>query len=217
MPDRRFRRADLAIPADELAPRLLGCSLVRTFADGTVLRGVIVEVEAYLGPADQASHARDGRRSPRNESMYARPGTAYVYFTYGMHHCMNIVCAEEGLPHAVLIRALAPADGIDRMRALRTGDKPRKRPLADRDLCSGPGKLCQAMAIDRSLDRADLLNSTKLALLPPHPGDAPGRSARTPRIGLGECGAWAERRLRWVVADSAYVSTRQGLPRAEKR
>ena len=107
----RIPRSFLAVDPEKLARRLLGQRLVRTLGDGTRLAGIIVETEAYLGVRDRAAHSFGGRRTPRNESMFARPGTAYVYFTYGMHHCVNVVCGRRDEPVAVLIRALEPVEG----------------------------------------------------------------------------------------------------------
>ena len=183
--------------AEHVAPALLGCVLQRTLADGTILEGVISETEAYVGPEDLASHAAGGRRTDRNESMWARPGTSYVYFTYGMHHCFNVSCLQQDHPAAVLIRAVIPTVGIDRMRALRS-IKPRKHPLKDRDLANGPGKLCQALDIDLGLNGVDLTKSTQLTI----------RSGRkipfasfeqTPRVGIPSAGEWTHKPLRWVM------------------
>ena len=102
-----------------LARKLLGCVLVRQLESGERLAGMIVEPEAYLGIIDRASHTFGSRRTPRNESMWSKAGTAYVYFTYGMHHCMNIAAGRKGDPVAVLIRALEPIPGLATMRRLR--------------------------------------------------------------------------------------------------
>jgi DNA-3-methyladenine glycosylase len=172
--------------------------LVRRLDDGTRLLGVIVEVEAYIGPKDRASHAYAGRRTARNEAMYAKPGTAYVYFTYGMHYCMNVVCATEGVPEAVLIRALEPdPESLAAMRRNRGVDP-------ERLLCSGPGRLCQALRIDRGLDGVDLCASDELWL---ESVKSPARVVvRSPRIGISSAGAWARRLLRWSDAESPHVS-----------
>jgi DNA-3-methyladenine glycosylase len=137
-----YRRSTLTV-----ARELLGQRLVRV-VDGQRLSGLIVEVEAYIGEDDAACHAACGR-TPRNEAMYGSPGHAYVYFIYGMHHCLNVVTEETGFPAAVLIRALEPLEGLDIMRRYRSG-----RP--DRELTNGPAKLCQALAIDRGFNRVDL-------------------------------------------------------------
>lgn len=190
---------DYALPAAALAPRLIGCRLVRVLSDGDTVSGVIVEAEAYVGVRDRCSHAFSGRRTPRNESMYARPGTAYVYFTYGMHFCFNVVCAAEGDPQAVLIRALAPDAGLPRMRSHR-GPAARR----DVDLCSGPGKLTQALAIDRELDGLDLTADPRLWIEPRQ--GRPPRLLTSARIGVGDASPWCRRKLRWFSAEHPHVS-----------
>ncbi|MCB9845457.1 MAG: DNA-3-methyladenine glycosylase [Phycisphaeraceae bacterium] len=201
----RLSRRFFATDSPSLARRLLGCRLVRVLEDGTRLAGMIVETEAYLGLEDRAAHSFGGRRTPRNESMYARAGTAYVYFTYGMHHCVNVVCGRIDEPVAVLIRALQPTEGVERMFAHRRGAK------RETDLCSGPGKLCQALAIDRSQDGQDLLAGGRLAV------EASGRKPidpsciiNTPRIGIGSAGEWVDAPLRWAIAGNAHVSRGAG-------
>jgi len=194
----RLDRPFFALGAATLARRLLGCVLVRT-GGGRRRAGVIVESEAYLGVRDRASHAFGGRRTPRNESMYARPGTLYVYFTYGMHFCCNVVCAAEGDPQAVLVRALAPLDGVDAMRRARGGRD-------GVDLCSGPARLCQALGIDRALDGEDLTRSDRVHLEPPPPGFLPGPVGRSARIGVGSAHEWATRPLRWFLRTNPHVS-----------
>ncbi len=212
---RRWKRPDFTIDAETLASRLLGRLLVRVLDDGTLLAGRIVETEAYCGTIDAASHAYRGRRTPRNEVMYARPGTAYVYFTYGMHYCMNIVCGEVDVPLAVLIRAVEPIAGIEAMRRLRA-IRPGKSQQAmarqpDRALCSGPARLCQAFSIGRAQNGLDLVNGRTLFVAEPHARSMltpirPRDIARTPRIGIDYAGAWVAKPLRFVVANSEYLS-----------
>jgi DNA-3-methyladenine glycosylase len=137
-----FKRKSLLV-----AREILGKRLVRIL-DGERLSGTIVEVEAYIGQDDQASHARPGRTA-RNASMFGPPGHAYVYLIYGIHHCLNIVTEREGYPAALLIRALEPQEGLETMRERRGG-------RSDLPLTSGPARLCQALAVDRKLDGADL-------------------------------------------------------------
>lgn len=200
----------LAFDADPVttARRLLGQRLVRV-VDGARLAGEIVEVEAYLGPRDRASHTFGGRRTARNASMWRGGGFAYVYFTYGMHFCMNVVCGDEGDGTAVLLRALAPIEGLDAMRA--------RRPAArdDAELCSGPAKLTQALAIDRSLDGADLRSGDALFVEATR-ALADGRIGASPRIGVDYAGAWARRRLRFFVRDDPNVSARRLRSRAPR-
>jgi DNA-3-methyladenine glycosylase len=203
---RPFPTQAYGLPAADLAPRLIGCTLVRTLPTGERLAGVVVETEAYTGPEDLASHAAGGRRTARNESMWAAPGTVYVYFTYGMHFCMNISCEREGHPAAVLLRALRPTEGIETMRQRRTGTRSRKKALRDQDLASGPGKLCQALAVDRFLDGVNILHSPHLALFDRDLGETEPPVVATARIGLGQAGVWKDEPLRFVWAGSPYRS-----------
>jgi DNA-3-methyladenine glycosylase len=178
----------------ELVARdLLGCILECHTADG-VSSGRIVETEAYLGEHDLACHAAAGR-TRRTEPLYGPPGTAYVYFIYGVHWCFNAVTRDEGLPSAVLIRALEPVAGVDQMRA--------RRPAArkDHDLTNGPGKLCAALGIDIRYN-AMPLSRPPISI---REGDRipDERVSITPRIGIRESADWP---LRWIVADSPYVS-----------
>ncbi len=140
----------------QVARNLLGCSLVHVLDDGTRLSGRIVETEAYL-PGDSASHGYRGR-TERNAPMFMKAGTAYVYFIYGMHFCFNVVTEGEGVPAAVLIRAVQPAEGIDVMQRNRMRSHIPKPPknLRISNLCNGPGKLCQAFAINREVNGIDL-------------------------------------------------------------
>ncbi len=135
-----------------MAPELLNKVLIRGRRAAR-----IVEVEAYEGASDPASH---GYRGPtdRNRTMFGPPGHLYVYFTYGMHHCANVVCREDGVCSAVLLRALAPLVGEGMMRRARTAASRRRstKPLRPVDLCSGPARLCQAFGLDRRHDGADL-------------------------------------------------------------
>jgi DNA-3-methyladenine glycosylase len=133
--------------AEEVAPDLLGCVLTRTTAEGAVSVR-LTEVEAYAGPRDPASHAYRGP-TKRNAVMFGPPGHAYVYFTYGMHFCVNLVCLGEGTAAAVLLRAGEIVEG----RELATARRPRSSP---RDLARGPARLCEALAIDRELSGADV-------------------------------------------------------------
>jgi DNA-3-methyladenine glycosylase len=185
-------------PTLKVARRLLGKIFVHESDDG-VAAGRIVEVEAYRGPADRAAHSRGGHRSPRNEVMYGPPGHAYVYFIYGMHHCVNVVTQPRDVPEAVLIRALEPVAGIELMR--------RRRRLADAPevrLCRGPGALCQALGIDRSRNGADLVRGDLRIL--DRPDVVGARVVRTPRIGVDYAGDHAARPWRFLVEDSPAVS-----------
>jgi DNA-3-methyladenine glycosylase len=182
-----------------VARALLGQRLVRLL-DGTRVAGRIVEVEAYVGEMDSACHAHRGRTA-RNATMYGPPGHAYVYFVYGMHHCVNVVTDREGYPAAVLIRALAPVEGIDTMRALRVLGPGR----SERELTNGPAKLCYALSIDRALDGTDLVQGGALWIerdLAPEEEEI----ASGPRVGVrGD--AWALNvPWRFWIRGNRYVS-----------
>jgi len=174
----------------ELARALIGATLLRTTPEG-VASGRIVEVEAYP-PGDPASHAYIGLR-PRTVAMFGASGRAYVYRIYGTSWCFNVTSEAEGVGAAVLVRALEPLEGLDLMARRRLTDRVR-------DLCRGPGRLCTALAIDRSLDGADLATDPRIALLP---GTAPGRIGTSVRIGIAKA---AGRRLRFYLRGSPYLS-----------
>jgi len=144
-------REFFARPAVPVAPDLLGCVLEHQTEAGLVAVE-LTEVEAYAGASDPASHAYRGKTA-RNAVMFGPPGHAYVYFTYGMHFCVNLVCSGKGSVSAVLLRAGAVIAGEDLARARRTKGAAS---VASRDLARGPARLCQALAIDRSLDGADV-------------------------------------------------------------
>lgn len=200
---RRFYRRD----ALQLAPALLGRILVRFTDDGEELAGRIVETEAYLGPRDRAAHTFGGRRSERNGSMFLDGGHAYVYFTYGMHYCINVVADRTETPTACLVRALEPLRGLERMRRNRASGR-RSTPPPDRELCSGPARLCQALEIDRRLDGVDMTRDPRLFLEPGRPIPAE-RITSGPRIGVAYAGEWALEPYRFYVGTSPHVSVRR--------
>ena len=160
-------------------------------------------MEAYCGPRDLACHSAGGRRTSRNETMYGPPGHAYVYFTYGMHYCLNVVTRSVGVAEAVLIRAAAPVGGTTAMR--------ERRELAesapDFRLARGPGNLCRAFGIDRRLNGADLADSA----LTIHPAKrfAAREIRRTPRIGIDYAGPYVTKPWRFFVRDEPAVSGRR--------
>ena len=186
---------------DEVARDLLGRLFCRRTPDGTATAGIVVEAEAYFGPDDPASHAF--RRTPRSEIMYGPPGVLYVYFTYGMHFCANVVAHGKGKVGAVLLRALEPVEGIELM-ALRRGRVAllKDGSVSRRALCSGPAKLCQAMAIRREDNGADLQGPS--IWIEEGRGRIPDREvAVTARVGIR---AAAERPARYVVKESPFLS-----------
>ncbi|MBI2213193.1 MAG: DNA-3-methyladenine glycosylase [Acidobacteria bacterium] len=182
----------------DVARALLGCVLWRKYGrEWLAVR--IVETEAYLGVNDAASHARRGHRSQRNESMYLDGGHAYVYMTYGMHYCVNVVTQEDWIPEAVLLRGGEPLSGIETMRSLRGGFS------RDRDIASGPAKLTQAMAIDRALDAASL-GSDVLRITPRDRDVAESEISVSARIGVEGAPAAAHWPLRFFFAGNPHVS-----------
>jgi len=199
----RCDRAFFAGDARRLARRLLGQRLVRVLDDGTRLAGTIVETEAYPGVQDRAAHSFGGRRTARTEPMYGPPGTAYVYFTYGMHWCLNAVCGREEEPTAVLIRALEPTEGVEEMRRRRGIGGAKAATL----LCSGPARLCQALEIDREMNGLDLATGESLFVERVRQRALGGAALEnTPRIGVGYAGGWAGAMLRWFIRGNPHVS-----------
>jgi DNA-3-methyladenine glycosylase len=183
------------------AVRLLGCTVEADTPDGTVAVR-LVEVEAYRGADDPASHSFRGRTA-RNAVMFGPPGHLYVYFIYGMHFCLNAVTGEAGVGSAVLIRAGEPLAGAVRMAELR-GLAAAGRATRPGDLAGGPGKLCRALAIDRALDGAPL-DRPPLWIEPGEPA-ADGEVAASPRVGVdyaGEAAAWP---LRFALRGNPHVS-----------
>ena len=188
-------RSALAADGRVVAPMLLNKLLVHD-----AVAGRIVEVEAYAGSEDPASHAFRGM-TPRTEVMFGPAGHLYVSFTYGMHWCANVVCGEDGTATAVLIRAVAPVDGIEVMRSRRLAAR------RDRDLTNGPAKVCQALAIDGDHNGADLVRGDRGVLLLDDGTPPPARPATSTRIGIS---AGVEHEWRWYVADDPYVSSARG-------
>ena len=184
-----------ARPTVEVARRLLGHILVSDVG-GSRRRtaGRIVEVEAYVGPHDPACHAYGHRRTARTEQLYGPPGTAYVYFTYGMHWCLNAVTEAEGYPAAVLIRALEPLAGLETMR--------RRRGVADRHLCAGPARLCEALGVTGVLNGAPLQGGGLLRIVR-NRARRREAAAESPRIGITRATDWP---LRFYYKDSPWVS-----------
>lgn len=204
---RRLPRSFYARPVLEVARDTLGKVLVHETPEGRV-SGRIVEAEAYSGPEDRAAHSYGGRRTQRTEVMFGPPGHAYVFFVYGMHWHFNLVTTAAGLPHAVLIRAVEPLEGVEIM-AERRGIAASRR-----ELTNGPGKLCRAFAIDRAAYGCDLTRSdSPLYLLD---GPSP-KVARSPRIGVDYAGSWAARLFRFYDPESRYVSPfrRAGVARVK--
>jgi DNA-3-methyladenine glycosylase len=221
-------RAVFERPSLVVARNLLGVRLVRDAGEGRARGegrrvGRIVEVEAYLGPADRASHARFGE-TPRSQPMYGEAGRAYVYLVYGMYHCLNVVTGPAGLPHAVLIRAVEPLEGIGFIRAARLEARRRsRRSFSPADLertrirlertpvgrlAAGPGLVGAAFSLDRDLNGTDLLDPDNAVHLEPAlPGEPPFDVATSVRIGIDYAGPpWVDQPWRFTIAGNPSLS-----------
>lgn len=200
---RRLPRAFYDRDVTVVARDLLGRVLVRRLPDGRRLAARLVEVEAYA-PDDPASHSYRGP-TERNRTMFGPPGRLYVYFTYGMHHCLNVVTGPAGEGAAVLLRAAEPLDGLEAMAERRGTSDPRL-------LCSGPGRLARALWLSREHDGADLVREPWIGLWEGEPVP-PDRVVVTTRIGINH---GTERPWRFLVGDDPHVSRRRptGSPRA---
>jgi DNA-3-methyladenine glycosylase len=194
LPRQFYTRSDTLLVAREL----LGQRLVVPTTEGARVSGRIVETEAYMGPEDRAAHSFGNRRTPRTEPMFGRGGIAYVYFIYGMYFQFNVVTNMAEVPHAVLVRAVEPEEGLELMRARRPGRK-------DPELASGPGKLCLAFGIDRSYNGEDLtgrriwIEDAGLAL-------PARRIASGPRVGIDYAEEFVDKPWRFWIKDNPHVS-----------
>jgi len=176
----------------KVAKDLLGKRLVR-IRNKNRMEGRIVEVEAYRGSDDPASHAFRGP-TPRNAPMFGEPGHAYIYFTYGNHYCLNITTQEVGIPGAVLIRAIQPLEGLHEMRRLRPN-------VLDSNLTNGPGKLTKALGIDKSLNKLDMTKRGELFVT--ESDETIFKVTKSARVGISQ---GADRLWRFYVAGNSYVS-----------
>lgn len=198
LPREFYARNTLTVARD-----LLGKRLVRTL-EGTRLSGRITEVEAYVGEDDRASHASPGQ-TPRNTPMYGPPGFTYVYLIYGVHYCLNVVTDRAGFPAAVLIRAIEPLEGLTIMQARRGLQKPKY------NLTRGPGRICQALAVDRRLNNRDLCAENAQLWIEDDLAIADTRIARSPRIGVRGDRKAVEVHWRYFIRDSRWVSGTQAF------
>jgi len=183
-------------PTLVVARDLLGKLIVRK-TPAALLTGMIVEVEAYLGERDPASHAFKGK-TPRNEVMFRTGGHLYVYFTYGMHYCANVVTGKEGMGRAVLLRAIAPLQGVSVMQKNRNH---RSRPLKEHELTNGPAKLCEAFGIDRRHDGTDLLGDE--IFITEGNTIRPSFIGSSPRIGISKA---VHHKWRFFLRENLWVS-----------
>ncbi|XP_071444701.1 putative 3-methyladenine DNA glycosylase isoform X2 [Hetaerina americana] len=222
----RFLDSFYDVPCEQLAKNLLGHVLVRQLSNGKVLKGRIVETECYPGGDDKASHSFQGKITERNSPMYMKPGTTYVYFTYGMYHCFNI--SSQGPGAAVLLRAIEPLEGMDYMQQERNKKRKVACTLKPHHLANGPSKLCISLSIDKaSCNAQDLCswggmwieqvardftcdNTQWLAAVESH------RVVATSRIGIDSSGKeWASKPYRFYVLGNASVSQRDKIKEKE--
>ena len=181
----------------QIAKDLLGKTLVVATADGARVSGIIVETEAYLGVEDKAAHSYGNRRTKRTETMFAVGGTVYIFFVYGMYFQFNVVAREIGAPHAVLIRAVEPVEGIELMRE-------RRGRMKDNNLTSGPGKLCIALGIDKTFNNEDLLG--RRVWLEDGEKITSNKIACGKRVSVDYAGEYAEKPWRFWVNNNLFVS-----------
>ncbi len=197
--DRDFYSRDTLTVAKEL----LGKILVHN-TEGHILKGKIVETEAYLGLVDKAAHSYGGKKTKRLETMYGTPGTAYVYFIWGMYFCLNIITVEEGVPEGVLIRGIEPIENKDQMILYRYNKKFEELTnYQKKNISNGPGKLTMAMNIDRSLDKEDLCED-KLYLETGK--DEKFNIVEAKRIGIDYAMEAIHYPYRFYIEDNHYVS-----------
>jgi DNA-3-methyladenine glycosylase len=198
--DREFyRRSDTLRIARELLGKRL---VVPVPEDGARVSGIIVETEAYMGPEDKGAHSYNNRRTPRTDVMFTAGGVAYVYFIYGMYFQFNVVVNGEDVPHAVLLRAAEPEEGIELMRERRPGRK-------ETELASGPGKLCTAFGIDRSYNREDLMTGGRVWI--EDAGRVVGARdiASGPRIGINYAEEFVDKPWRFWIKANPHVSRKR--------
>lgn len=181
----------------QIAREIIGKTLVVPTESGVRVSGKIVEVEAYLGEIDKAAHSYNGRRTERNEITYGIGGKAYVFFIYGMYWQLNLVTGPAEIPRVILIRAIEPLEGIETMRV-------RRGKMKDRNLTSGPGKLCIAFGIDRSFNGANLLE--KMIWIEDGETVSYDRIETGKRIGIDYAGEFAEKPWRFWIKGSEFVS-----------
>ena len=195
MPAAKLPRSFYSRSTLDIASDLLGKVLVRRLSRRNLI-AKIVETEAYVGPHDLACHASKGH-TPRTAVMFGEPGHAYVYMIYGFHFCLNAVTEPAGYPAAVLIRAVEPLENLDLMRQLRNN------PEREIDIASGPGKLCKAMSIDKTLNGEDLLGAT--IWIEDRKLD-PGPILTSPRVGVDYAGEYKDKPWRFYIAGNPHVS-----------
>ena len=189
------KSAYLKNPFEVALDVVLGAYLCRRLDDGTVLVGKITELEVYVGAEDKACHAYLNRKTKRNAVMFDEGGVAYVFFVYGMYHQFNVVVGSQNEANALLIRSLEPVCGIEKMKEFRHCDKIL-------NLTTGPGKLCQALHIDRNLNAADLLGE-KIWL---SPRDETFEYVAVPRVGIDYAEEYKDKPWRYYIKNCKFIS-----------
>jgi len=181
-----------------VAKELLGKHLVRKIGRHRIITK-IVETEAYCGPEDKACHAFDNRRTSRTETMFMPGGHAYIYLIYGLNHCLNIVTEKSDVPHAVLIRAVEPVEGLDLIK--------KNRPLIKNiyDFTNGPGKLTKALNIDMNLNGYDIIKGTEL-YIENNPENSDISIVKTKRVNIDYAGEFKDKPWRFYIKDNPFVS-----------
>ncbi|KAI1303168.1 putative DNA-3-methyladenine glycosylase [Halotydeus destructor] len=204
----RLGEAFYNVDSTVLAVNLIGKVLCRYIPEtNRILKGCVIETEAYCGVEDRACHTFGGKRTQRNEPMFMKPGTAYVYFTYGMYHCFNISSKEEG--GAVLIRAVEPLEGLEDMTMSRAKFSKFQTSYSIKNVCNGPSKMCIAYEIDKLRINKQCLFSSEQIWLEPGRDVGSENIASSKRIGLGKSAAdWLDKPLRFFEKNSSFVSVR---------
>lgn len=187
----------------QIAQDLLGKLLVVPNAGGERVSGMIVEAEAYLGAIDKAAHSYGNRRTKRTETMFALGGTVYIFFVYGMYFQFNVVAGAVDTPHAILIRGVEPIEGVEIMRERRSRKNPKTK-IIDKNLTSGPGKLCIALGIDKSFNNEDLLGDK--IWLEDFNTFSTDQIACGKRVGIDYAEEFAEKPWRFWIKDNSFVS-----------
>ena len=191
--DKDFYRRDGLTVARELVGKIL----VREI-NGQQVQAKIVETEAYLGPEDKACHAYNNKRTERTETMFAAGGVAYIYRIYGIYNLLNVVANDEGVPEAALIRAVEPISGLDLIKEQRGIESNQRQ-----DLTNGPGKLGEALAIEKSLDGYDLINGSNLYIID---SDEPVEIENDKRINIDYAEEYKDRPWRFYIAGNSFIS-----------
>lgn len=183
--------------AVDLAKRLLGKKLIRN-VEGKKITSIITETEAYVGPEDKGSHAFNNKRTKRTETMFKEGGHAYIYLIYGMYNCLNVVCAEKDKPEAILIRSIEPLDNLDYIKKQRNIKSNKIK-----DLTNGPGKLCQALNIDTTLDGINLLSNNELYI---EDNDLKPKIVSAKRINIDYAEEYVHKFWRFYIKDNKFIS-----------